>query len=79
MEARSCFRNEHELYVSGKPCALDQEKVRKLTDLGVKWKKFASESEKSCGKRKLADLSSKLADTANDGDDEGNSSDTIAV
>lgn len=32
-------RNEHLLFLQGKPCALDDEKVRKLTELGVKWKK----------------------------------------
>lgn len=33
-------RNEHELYLEGKPCAiLDDEKVRRLTELGVKWKR----------------------------------------
>ena len=32
-------RNEHELFLEGKPCALDGEKVRRLTELGVKWKR----------------------------------------
>lgn len=32
-------RSEHEIFLQGKPCALDAEKVRKLTELGVQWKK----------------------------------------
>ncbi|KAL3764334.1 hypothetical protein ACHAW5_003470 [Stephanodiscus triporus] len=32
-------RNEHELFLEGKPCLLDAEKVRRLTELGVKWKR----------------------------------------
>lgn len=36
-------RSEHEIFLQGKPCALDAEKVRKLTELGVQWKKPASD------------------------------------
>jgi len=35
----SSVRSEHELFVEGKSCALNEEKVLKLTELGVKWKK----------------------------------------
>ena len=35
----SGVRREHELYMEGKPSALDEEKVRKLTEIGVQWKK----------------------------------------
>lgn len=42
-------KNEHALFVRGKPCALDEEKIRKLAELGVKWKKPASEPRLSSG------------------------------
>ena len=46
-------RSEHELFVEGKPCALDEERVRKLTELGIKWKKPAHEPRiAGGGKRK---------------------------
>lgn len=49
-------RNEHELFLEGKTCALDAEKVRRLTELGVKWKRPASEPRKNCGiKRKKSE------------------------
>ena len=35
----SSVKTEHELYLEGKPCALDEEQVRKLTELGVQWKR----------------------------------------
>ena len=35
----SGVRREHELYMEGKPSALDEEKVRKLTEIGVQWRK----------------------------------------
>lgn len=32
-------RYEYLLFLEGKPCLLDEEKVRRLTELGVKWKR----------------------------------------
>jgi len=45
-------RNEQELFLQGKPCALDEDRVRKLTELGMKWKKPASEPRLIGVKRK---------------------------
>jgi len=42
-------RKEQLLFAGGQPCSLDVEKVRLLTDLGVEWKKPASEPRKSTG------------------------------
>eukprot|EP00584_Thalassiosira_punctigera_P017751 CAMPEP_0172558202 /NCGR_PEP_ID=MMETSP1067-20121228/77769_1 /TAXON_ID=265564 ORGANISM="Thalassiosira punctigera, Strain Tpunct2005C2" /NCGR_SAMPLE_ID=MMETSP1067 /ASSEMBLY_ACC=CAM_ASM_000444 /LENGTH=288 /DNA_ID=CAMNT_0013347503 /DNA_START=157 /DNA_END=1023 /DNA_ORIENTATION=- len=46
------IRSEHEIFSEGKPCALDEEKVRKLSELGVKWKKPASEPRKRCANKR---------------------------
>lgn len=35
----AAMRKEHLLFLEGKPCSLDEEKVRMLTELGVEWKK----------------------------------------
>lgn len=32
-------RSEHEQYIEGKPCSLNEEKVRKLTELGLVWRR----------------------------------------
>jgi len=45
-------RNEHEYFLEGKPCVLDSERVQKLTDLGIKWKRPASESRKGSGAKR---------------------------
>lgn len=65
-------RSEHEQFVEGKPCALDEEKVQKLTELGIKWKKPASEPRRSCGaKRKNAEKAD-IDDDFHRGDDDDN-------
>ncbi len=49
------------LFAAGKPCALDEEKVRLLTELGVEWRMPKDQPRKSTGgeasrkKRKRAD------------------------
>lgn len=48
----SSARSEHELYIQGKPCALDEEKVKKLTALGIKWKRPASEPRHTGGSKR---------------------------
>jgi hypothetical protein len=51
-------RNEHELYLEGKPCAiLDDDKVRRLTELGVKWKRPGEFDQFRDGKRLDLDIS----------------------
>ena len=63
----SFARKEKLLFDEGKPCALDAEKIRMLDDLGVQWKKPASEPRKNSGgessrkKRKRAE--EELTDT----------------
>jgi len=42
-------RKEQLLYAEGRPCSLDGEKVRKLDELGVEWRRPASEPRKSTG------------------------------
>ena len=42
-------RKEKLLFDEGQPCSLDGEKVRMLTELGVEWKKPASEPRKNSG------------------------------
>lgn len=55
-------RKEQLLYAEGRPCSLDEEKVRKLTELGVEWRRPVSEPRKSTGgaasrkKRRMTDL-----------------------
>ncbi|ACI64317.1 predicted protein [Thalassiosira pseudonana CCMP1335] len=45
----AAMRKEHLLFLEGKPCSLDEEKVRMLTELGVEWKKPASEPRANTG------------------------------
>lgn len=45
----SFARKEQLLFAEGKPCSLDEEKVRLLTELGVEWRKPSSEPRKSTG------------------------------
>jgi hypothetical protein len=52
-------RNEHELFLEGKTCALDAEKVRRLTELGVKWKRPGEFGRESVGLRDVHDFSQK--------------------
>lgn len=42
-------RKEKLLFDEGQPCSLDEDKIRLLTDLGVEWKKPASEPRKCTG------------------------------
>ncbi|KAL3768636.1 hypothetical protein ACHAW5_004331 [Stephanodiscus triporus] len=55
-------RKEQLLYAEGRPCSLDEEKVRKLTELGVEWRRPVSEPRKGTGgvasrkKRRTTDL-----------------------
>lgn len=42
-------RKEQLLFIEGRPCSLDEEKVRLLTELGVAWKKPASQPRKCTG------------------------------
>eukprot|EP00584_Thalassiosira_punctigera_P022594 CAMPEP_0172571052 /NCGR_PEP_ID=MMETSP1067-20121228/129878_1 /TAXON_ID=265564 ORGANISM="Thalassiosira punctigera, Strain Tpunct2005C2" /NCGR_SAMPLE_ID=MMETSP1067 /ASSEMBLY_ACC=CAM_ASM_000444 /LENGTH=495 /DNA_ID=CAMNT_0013363285 /DNA_START=27 /DNA_END=1514 /DNA_ORIENTATION=+ len=42
-------RKEQLIFAEGQPCALDEEKVQMLSDLGMEWKKPASEPRKSTG------------------------------
>ena len=44
----SGVRREHELYMEGKPSALDEEKVRKLTEIGVQWRKSGKTVSSYC-------------------------------
>mmetsp|Transcript_15049 Transcript_15049/g.24300 ORF Transcript_15049/g.24300 Transcript_15049/m.24300 type:complete len:194 (+) Transcript_15049:463-1044(+) len=60
-------RKEQLLYVAGQPCALDEEKVGMLTNLGVEWKKPMSEPRKSTGGEASRKKRKKTNDSSGDG------------
>ncbi|KAL3806480.1 hypothetical protein ACHAXA_007003, partial [Cyclostephanos tholiformis] len=65
----AAVRNEHELFSEGKPCSLlDEEKVRRLTELGVKWKRPASEPRINSGWMKRKKIEKDGNDNGEDND-----------